>query len=293
MSLKKLALVGGMTASLMAGTAYASVIDRPFFQVLGVVVVYGADGNTATSNAPVVSDFVLLTTGSNNAGADLIGGTAQDTFTVLTGSLSPIVAGEAGSATFTDPITGAVTATGFADDGTTAGVLDAGDSLSAFEIDGSTDVDGLVNQHRSSFYVASNAAFDIYATADNLSGTGDFDPSVPANNIGYEDISLSMEVKLSPDAGDTDTFWGSNNQSPGAVEAAFAAGEGLDALRADLVNGVKVFDGTARTAASPGSLTDQSVRFDNTYSFGDGTGYDLSMGAGSLTADVTYTIFVP
>lgn len=293
MSLKKLALVGGMTASLMAGTAYASVIDRPFFQVLGVVVVYGADGNAVTSDAPVVSDFVLLTTGSNNAGADLIGGTARDTFTVLTGSLSPIVAGEAGSATFTDPITGAVTATGFADDGTTAGVLDAGDSLSAFEIDGSTDVDGLVNQHRSSFYVASNAAFDIYATADNISGTGDFDPSVPANNIGYEDISLSMEVKLSPDAGDTDTFWGSNNQSPGAVEAAFAAGEGLDALRADLVNGVKVFDGTARTAASPGSLTDQSVRFDNTYSFGDGTGYDLSMGAGSLTADVTYTIFVP
>lgn len=293
MSFKKLALVGGMTASLMAGTAYASVIDRPFFQVLGVVVVYGADGNAASSSAPVVSDFVLLTTGSDNAGADLIGGIAQDTFTVLTGSLTPIVAGEAGSATFTDPITGAVTATGFNDNGTTAGVLDANDSLSAFEIDGSTDVDGLVNQHRSSFYVASNAAFDIYATAENLSGTGDFDPSVPANNIGYADISLSMAVKLSPDAGDTDTFWGSNNQSPGAVEAAFAAGEGLDALRADLINGVKVFDGTARTAASPGSLTDQSVRFDNTYSFGDGTGYDLSMGAGTLTADVTYTIFVP
>ena len=297
MSLKKIALVGGMTASLMAGTAYASVIDRPFFQVLGVVVVWGADGNAAGANAPVVSDFVLLTEGSGNAGADLIGGTAQDTFTVLTGSLSPIAAGEAGSAAVVDPVTGRTSGASGVTEGTgagsLAGVLDATDSLAAFGIDANTDVNGLVNQHTSSFYVASNAAFDIYAKAENLVGTGDFDTTVASPTVGYDDISLSMAVVAGTSTTDGIITFGANSQNPGdfvnGVET--AAGEGLDSMTG--ANGLKVFDGTQRTAASVGSLAQQSVRFDNTYTFGDGTGYDLSLGAGSLTADVTYTIFVP
>jgi hypothetical protein len=295
MSLKKLALVGGMTASLMAGTAYASVIDRPFFQVLGVVVVWGADGNAAGSNAPVVSDFVLLTEGSGNAGADLIGGTAQDTFTVLTGSLSPIEGGSAASGTVIDPVTGRTTGAAGVTEGASgsAGVLDATDSLAAFGIDNSTDVNGLVNQHTSSFYVASNAAFDIYAKAENLVGTGDFDTTVASPTVGYDDISLSMAVVAGTATTDGTITFGANSQNPGdfvnGVET--AAGEGLDSMTG--ANGLKVFDGTQRTAASVGSLAQQSVRFDNTYTFGDGTGYDLSLGAGSLTADVTYTIFVP
>ena len=296
MYLKKLALVGGVTASLLAGTAYASVIDRPFFQVLGVVVVWGADGNAAGANAPVVSDFVLLTEGSGNAGADLIGGTAQDTFTVLTGSLSPIAAGEAGSDSVVDPVTGrtsgAAGVTETAGSGT-AGILDATDSLAAFGVDNATDVNGLVNQHTSSFYVASNAAFDIYAKAENLVGTGDFDTTVASPTVGYDDISLSMAVVAGTATTDGTITFGANSQDPGdfvnGVET--AAGEGLDSMTG--ANGLKVFDGTQRTAASVGTLAQQSVRFDNTYTFGDGTGYDLSLGAGSLTADVTYTIFVP
>ena len=297
MSLKKLALAGGVAATLMAGTAYASVIDRPFFQVLGVVVVWGADGNAATSGAPVVSDFVLLTTGQDNAGADLIGGTAQDTFTVLTGSLTPIVSGEAASGSVVDPVTGRTSGAAGVTEGTGAGsidgVLDATDSLAAFGIDNNTDVDGLINQHTSSFYVASNAAFDIYARADNLVGTGDFDTTVATPTVGYDDISLSMAVQSGAAVTDGSITWGANSQNPGdfvnGVET--AAGEGLGSMIG--ANGMKVFDGTQRTAATPGSLAQQSVRFDNTYTFGDGTGYDLSMGAGSLTADVTYTIFVP
>ena len=297
MSLKKLALVGGATASLMAGTAYASVIDRPFFQVLGVVVVWGADGNAAGVAAPVVSDFVLLTEGSGNAGADLIGGTDQDTFTVLTGSLSPILAGEAGSTAVVDPITGRTSGAAGVTEGTgagsVAGVLDATDSLAAFGLDNGTDVDGLINQHTSSFYVASNAAFDIYAKAENLVGTGDFDTTVAAPTVGYDDISLSMSVLAGTATTDGSITFGANSQNPGTfvngVET--TAGEGLGSMTG--ANGLKVFDGTQRTAASVGSLAQQSVRFDNTYTFGDGTGYDLSLGAGSLTADVTYTIFVP
>ena len=267
MYLKKLALVGGVTASLLAGTAYASVIDRPFFQVLGVVVVWGADGNAAGANAPVVSDFVLLTEGSGNAGADLIGGTAQDTFTVLTGSLSPIAAGEAGSDSVVDPVTGrtsgAAGVTETAGSGT-AGILDATDSLAAFGVDNATDVNGLVNQHTSSFYVASNAAFDIYAKAENLVGTGDFDTTVASPTVGYDDISLSMAVVAGTATTDGTITFGANSQDPGdfvnGVET--AAGEGLDSMTG--ANGLKVFDGTQRTAASVGTLAQQSVRFDNT-----------------------------
>jgi len=148
MSFKKLALAGGVAASLMATTAYASVIDRPFFQVLGVVVVWGgtdfqnstttdSEGNVISTpgQAPVVSDFVLLTPAP--------------------------VTGETTGGTFTD--------------GGTAGVLDAADTLTAFGINAETDISGgLVGSHNSSFYVASNAAFDIFAQSSNVLATGDF-----------------------------------------------------------------------------------------------------------------------
>ena len=157
MSLRKLAIAGTALTAMMASTATASVIDRPFFQVLGVVVVWGADGfdDGSGDQAPIVSDFVV---GLGPAGGtDLIGGTLADGFTVLTGSLTPIsaTAGGIDAATF-DPITGQVNGGVFTDAGTT-GVLDVADSLTAFEIDDTTDVDGIGNtSHESSFYVASN-----------------------------------------------------------------------------------------------------------------------------------------
>jgi len=131
MSFKKLALAGGVAASLMATTAYASVIDRPFFQVLGVVVVWGG------------TDFQ---NSSGTAGADLIG---DDVYSVVTGSLTPISDGGTaadGSAVF-DPVTGETTGGTFTDGGT-AGVLDAADTLTAFGINAETDISGgLVGSH--------------------------------------------------------------------------------------------------------------------------------------------------
>jgi len=287
MSFKKLALVGGVAASLMAGTAYASVIDRPFFQVLGVVVVWGAD-DTATS-APVVSDFVLLTPASGSAGADLI---ADNVSTVVTGSLTPVDGSTA---------SGDLDATSFGgafDDttGTTSGVLDAGDTLSAFGITNATDFDSDVangGTHRSSFYVASNAAFDIYAVASNLQKTGDFSADT---NMGLDDIELAMSLAPTGVATtDGAITFGAQSQVPGTVEAALVAGETLDQMTTGSagVNGLKVFDGTDRTAANRGTLVEQSVRFDNVYTLGGAAGYDLSMGSGTISADVTYTVFVP
>jgi hypothetical protein len=55
------------------------------------------------------------------------------------------------------------------------------------------------------------------------------------------------------------------------------------------INNTKVFDGGQRTAASVGAISDQSVLFLNDYAMD----YDLSLGAGDLTAEVHYTIFNP
>jgi len=303
MSFKKFALAGGVAASLLAGTAYASVIDRPFFQVLGVVVVWGgtdfgdatngvdANGDPipAPGQAPVVSDFVLLTPASGSAGADLIAG---DVFSVVTGSLDPI--STAGTAVdpnaVVDPITGETSGGAFTDGGTSAGVLDAGDTLAAFGLNANTDVaDGLVASHNSSFYVASNAAFDIFAETSNVAATGDF----ATNGLDASNITFAMDITV---AGDDGLAFGGNAQDPSTGgDGVVAAIDSLD----DLNTQSKVFDGGRRTAASVGNLAAQSVRFNSTYSLDSDTatagvqGYDLSQGVGTLSADVTYTVFVP
>jgi len=292
MSFKKLAIAGGVTASLLASTAYASVIDRPFFQVLGVVVVWGGtDYNEDGGTAPVVSAFVLLTPASGSAGADLIAG---DVYSVVTGTLDPISnAGTAAdSAAVFDPVTGETSGGTFTDNGTT-GVLDAADTLTAFGIDASTDISGgLVGSHNSSFYVASNAAFDIFAESTNVVATGDF----LADGVDDENISFSMSVDATGGTDGTITWGGTTSQDPST------GGTGVDATvdsLDDMATQVKVFDGGQRTAASAGALAAQSVRFDSVYELDSDTGtagvqgYDLSMGVGTLQADVTYTIFVP
>ncbi len=279
MSFKKLALAGGAAATLMASTAYASVIDRPFFQVLGVVVVWGGtDFDENGSTAPVVSDFVLLTPASGTAGADLI---SDDVYAVVTGSLDAIKEDDVtGITTAFDPVSG--TGSGNFTDAGTVGVLDAADTFNAFGIDATTDIDGgLVGSHRSSFYVASNAAFDIYASAA-------LDATSTMAGMDLTNITHDMSITTS---GDDGLAFGAQAQNPGTVVDVAS----LD----DLTTATKVFDGTQRTAAAVGTLAEQSVRFDNVYSLDSDTaavgvqGYDLSLGTGKLAADVTYTVYVP
>jgi len=286
MSIKKLALAGGVVASLMASTAYASVIDRPFFKVLGVVVVWGGTDFDQTGNAtPLVSDFVLLTPSSGSEGADLIDG---DVYSVITGDLDPVE----GVASF-DPTTGETSGGTFTDNGTT-GVLDAADTLTAFGIDGDSDVGaGLVNSHTSSFYVASNAKFDIFAETSNVVATEDFeegDTALTAANINF---SMSIDT----DGDDGLAYGGADTaQDPST------GGTGIDTAVTslqDMLTQRKIFDGGRRTAAGPGTLAEQSVRFESVYTLDADAAqegvqdYDLSMGVGTLQADVTYTVFVP
>lgn len=279
MSFKKIALASGVAASLLASTAYASVIDRPFFQVLGVVVVWGGtDFDENGSTAPVVSDFVLLTPASGTAGADLI---SDDVYAVVTGSLDAIKDdGVTGTTPSFDPVSG--TGSGNFTDAGTAGVLDAADTFNAFGIDATTDIDGgLVGTHSSSFYVASNAAFDIYAEAS-------LDATSTMTGMTLENITHDMSITTS---GDDGLAFGAQAQNPGTVVDVASLN--------DLTTATQVFDGTQRTAAAVGTLAEQSVRFDNVYSLDSDTatagvqGYDLSLGTGKLAADVTYTVYVP
>ena len=282
MTMKKLLLAGGAAALMMGSTAYASIIDRPYFKVLGVVVVWGADTADGAPGAPVASDFVLLTPATGTAGADLI---AADGATVVTGSLDPI------SSTGVNPVSGdPITGTGaggYADGGTT-GILDAGDTLAAFDVDATTDVTGLGNStHLSSFYVASNAAFDIFAQSTAATVTGDFVGTLDETDINYSMVvnAVGGNDGTAPD----NLVWGASAQDPstGGTGVVPVANLGL------MGTPTKVFDGGRKTAASNGSLAAQSVRFDNTYTLGAGGAYDLSMGAGTIYADVTYTVYVP
>ena len=269
--LKRLAIAAGVATAIAAPATQASIIDNPFFRVLGVVIVWGADSG---GSAPIASDFVLMTTGSGNAGADIIAG---DVHAVVTGSLNPIptITADGSLMNITNATSGGV----FTDNAPT-GVLDAADALTAFGLDATTDV-GITNTVTHSFYVASNTAFDIQATtALDAASTGDI------GGLGLAGIGYDLVV--TPSGTDGGLAFGGNAQDPSTGGTGPVSGTDLAAI-----NGTFVFDGGQRTAASTGAIAAQSVRFDATYTLGGATGYDLSQGTGLLSADVTYTIFVP
>ena len=60
---------------------------------------------------------------------------------------------------------------------------------------------------------------------------------------------------------------------------------------------IKVFDGGRRTASAPGSIMQHAVSFQSRYNLRGsaitGNNYDFSMGVGSVSADITYTIYTP
>ncbi len=268
MKLSRLLLAGSMLA-LTAVPAQASIIDNPHFRVLGVVIVWGADQD---GNAPIVSDFVI---GSGAGGADLIAG---DVHTVVTGTLTPTAGSVAGANPFLieNSSLGAV----FNTDTNSDGVLNASDSFTSFGIDGTTNVTGSGLAYNSSFYVASNTPFSIEAVASEVAAN--------TTNFTLSDVGFAMSVTSS---GNDGLAFGANAQFPhtGGATGGVAAVSTLN----DLAAAMTVFEGNRRTAAAPGSLASQSVRFDMEYNLGGAAGYDLSMGAGEIQANVVYTVFIP
>ncbi len=254
-------------AAGICGSASATVTDRVHFRAAPVVLVWGADGGGA---APVVSDFVLVNTGSGTAGSDLI---AANVTPVITGSMTPVPAAATTDSIYS--ITGATSGGAFTDAGT-IGALDAADSYTAFGLDATTDLTFAAAGQSHSFYIASNAAFDINAQV-----------AAPTTNTltGVTGTNITWAMALATAGTDGGVTWGANAQDP-------TVGGGLGfTVPANLavVANTKVYDGGRLTAASTGTILGQSVRFTATY----GLNYDLSQGAGTITVPVTYTIFTP
>lgn len=249
-----------------------AVVDTPAFRVLGLVIVWGADAGGA---APVASDFVLLLNGGA-AGTDLI---AADVRPVVTGSLEPLP-GANPPASLAPAATDAELPEAFERSGT--GYLDAA-SPSAGIRDGDPGTD---LEHRSSFYVASNTPFHIRADASlPAPGTGGF------AGVGLGDVELSLGLRVQ--GRDGPIVFGTHAQDPGSVRRTNLA---VPASLAE-VAGTLVYTGTRATAATPGTLAEQSVRFDATYRLRHPTtargAYDLSVAPGGVQYTVTYTVFVP
>ena len=281
----------GIAAMSFHTSSAASVIDRPFFRANAVVILFGADDFQENgSQGGIVTDFLLLDTASGTAATDLI---AADGVTINfnTQRFNPIQNGEESGIEF--EIVGETFGGAFNSVGPHQ-TLDALDSYSAFGLDDDTDIELLNNGNRASrFYVASNAAFDIYGEVTDVQSTGDF-TSLDLSNIRYR-------LRVQTTGGGGDFRWGVDAQDPsvggqgvtiGATGGAFAT---LDEL--DTGAPVKVFDGGRRTAARPGTILSQAVSFQSRYNLtGQGdviSNYDFSQGVGSLSADITYTVFTP
>lgn len=265
-----------------------SAVDSPFFRAMPLVVVIAATEDEANGGvAPVAVDFNLLTPASSGSAApDLIGvdgyvfnsNSGFDPGHNTSGGASRLdIDNETFGGSFGNPGGGDID------------YLDATDSLTAFGLDSATDIDTRQSRNVSRFLVVSNAPFDMYAQASNLSRTGDFE-SLNYENIGFRAL-------LNRSGGSGAGRWGDAAQNPAI------GGSGLDSNLDDLsdlsAGPTKLFDGGRRTARIHGSLLEQAVSFNIRYALSltadasNTNAYDFSMGTGTIGADVTYTVYTP
>ena len=260
-------------ACALAGAtpASASVVDSPFFKALGMVIVWS--GNDA--GVPVASDFVI-DTGPGNTDTDLIAG---DVEAVVTGSLVPLDAPGSGVVGAPIRIRG-ITGGGRRDsDSNGDRQLDASDSFASFGLRGGTDTRMRRMELDSSFYVASNTRFFIDATAS------------PVGSTTLADLQRVRGTMSVTRDGNDGLAFGSAAQYPHTGGP--NGGRRMNGRRlSSLAGGFTVVRGNQPTAASRGSIADQSVRFDLTYRYNFGN-VDLSEGTVDIEAEVVYTVYVP
>jgi hypothetical protein len=271
-------LAAMVAAALSAGAtlpASAAVTDRVYFSAAPLVLVWGTD---ASGNPAVVSDFVLLTTATGTPGSDL---TAANVIPVITGSMTPVPTAPTGNSllSITNPAA-APAGGGVLTDAGTVGVLDTADSYTAFGLTATTAIGFASGPQSHSFYVASNTAFDIFAQT----GAATYSGSFTAGTVPLTAITWSMAITTSGTDGAV-TWGGASAQNPTGGGTGVIAATNLNAFTA----ATKVFDGGQRTAAAAGAILAQSVRFTAQY----GLSYNLSMGSGSVSVPVTYTIYTP
>ena len=255
----------------MALPSSGAVIDRPFMKVEGVVIVWGADN---ASNTPIASDFIIEDGGANT---DLISG---DVYTVLTGTLDALddsYSNDAGATLRVRRIAGGPNQSTNANGDR---VTDANDTFTPFQLRANTDVRTIRSEIESSFYVASNKAFSIDAVSSAVGNPADL-------NL------IRLRVRVAPNGSDAGLSFGANAQFPHTANTATGGLVWTNYRRLSLMTGGQnVFNGNRRTAASPGSIAAQSVRFDQTYRWNTGN-IDLADGVFDVEAEVEYTVYIP
>lgn len=269
-------------------SAYANVVDRPFFSAQSLVIVIAATEDEANGGvAPVAVDFALLTPSSSGSAApDLIG---VDGFVFNQNSGFAPGHDFSGGATRLDienPISGGDFRNSGGGD---ADYLEASDTLSRFGLDEQSDVNTFRSRSLSRFLVASNAPFDVFAQASNLTTSGDF------TNMDYSNIGFRPRINRRGGSGAG--RYGDNAQNPSV------GGSGIDTSLNDLgdisAGPTKMFDGGRRTARLAGTILEQAVSFNIRYALsanadgGAQNSYDFSQGVGTIGADVSYTIYTP
>ena len=277
-----------LAATCLVPMSANSAVDSPFFRAMPLVVVIAATEDEANGGvAPVAVDFNLLTPASSGSAApDLIGidgfvfnsNSGFDPGHDSSGGASRLeIDNETFGGSFGNPGGGDID------------YLDATDNLTAFGLDNTTDIDIRHARNVSRFLVVSNAPFDMYAQASNLTRTGDF-AALNYENIGFRAL-------LNRSGGTGAGRWGDAAQNPAI------GGSGLDSNLNDLGDlsaaPTKFFDGGRRTARVRGSLLEQAVSFNIRYALSltpdaeINNAYDFSMGTGTIGADVTYTVYTP
>jgi len=268
--------------------AYADIVDRPFFNAQALVIVIAASEDESNGGvAPIAVDFALLTPSSSGSAApDLIG---VDGFVFNQNNGFDPGHDFSGGATRLD-IENQLSGGGFRNTGGgDSDYLEASDTLTSFGIDGQTDVNTFRSRNLSRFLVASNAPFDVFAQANNLTTSGDF-ITMDYSNIGFR-------PRLNRNGGSGAGRYGDNAQNPSI------GGGGIDTSLNDLgdisAGPTKMFDGGRRTARFAGTILEQAVSFNIRYALSassDGgavNSYDFSQGVGTIGADVTYTVYTP
>lgn len=271
-------LAAGLLA-LPATTAFAEFGDTPHFDVMGTVIVWAAD---ETSNAPIISDFIIDTgTGTSAAASgdtDLI---TTDAHAVVTGTL--ISTSDAVNSIGTMPFIVTNTTVGNIDtDTNNDGILNGSDAFSAFGLMSPSDTIVDATTSRSSFYIASNVPFAIDAQA-----------VPPVTMLDYTLLNVVRMNMTSTVSGDDGLAFGASAQPAhsGGADSGFAPERRL----IQYLNARRVFTGNQRTAQTAGGIADQSVRFDVEYAIRaqNLTGYDLSLGTFDFEVEMIYTVFVP
>lgn len=248
----------------------SGVIDRTVLRYDGVVIVWAAD---MTGGAPIASDFIIEDGGNNT---DLING---DVSTVLTGTLEALdedYANDAGATLRIQRIAGGPNQTTRNGDR----VTDANDSFTPFVLQATTDVRTIRSDIESSFYVASNKGFNIDAIATTPGAASDLNLirlRMRATRTGTDD-GLGF--------GSAAQYAHTGNNRRAGVQI------GNWQRLSTLTSTTTVFSGNRKTARVPGTIAEQSIRFDQTYRWNTGN-IDLSQGVFDVEAEVEYTVYIP